>query len=296
MPAEVYVCDLDGTLLGPDARLSEFARWGLNQLVDAGVRLTVASSRRTVSMRALLAGVDLSLPVIELNGAFVSELTSGSHLASNVLPAALAGAVVQAFLATDSDPVLSAWDGARDRVYFGPRANAGTRWYIDEKRAYGDSTLAPCDDLHAVTQREQTAAITGFMAGAEAVALTAHLTELVGNAGIVYSAANYYCPGWTEIQVQHSKAEKGAAVPTLLDACGMTGAEVIACGDHLNDFGLFAVAKLRIAPANAHPRILELADEVVGPSDEDGVIRYLLDRHGIAEETNREAPTGIEPV
>jgi hydroxymethylpyrimidine pyrophosphatase-like HAD family hydrolase len=56
VPTEVYVCDLDGTLLGPDARLSEFSRRGLNQLLSAGVQLTVASSRRTVSMRPLLAG------------------------------------------------------------------------------------------------------------------------------------------------------------------------------------------------------------------------------------------------
>jgi 5-amino-6-(5-phospho-D-ribitylamino)uracil phosphatase len=81
-PTDLYVCDIDGTLLGPDARLSEFARDGLNELLAAGVQLTLASSRRTISMRSLFAGGDLSLPVIEVNGAFVSELHSGRHLAA----------------------------------------------------------------------------------------------------------------------------------------------------------------------------------------------------------------------
>lgn len=292
VPPDLYVCDLDGTLLGPDARLSEFARDGLNRLLDASVQLTLASSRRTVSMRALLAGVDLRLPVIELNGAFVSELESGRHLTSNLLPAPVAAIAVEAILATGSDPVLTTWDGVGDRVYFGPVANKASTWYIDEKRAYGDTQLTACDDTLAVTRRVEIAAITGFVADAEAASLTDRLTELVGDVAMVYSARNYYCPGWTEVQVQHLKAEKGAAVADLLATGGLEGADVIACGDHLNDLGLFSVAAHRIAPANAHPEILRRADEVVGPNSEDGVVRHLLDRHGIQPE----APTGIEPV
>lgn len=83
--AEVYVCDLDGTLLRSDGTLSAFSRQGLNRLLDAGIGLTVASARGTPGMRSLLAGVAIRLPVIELNGAFVSELESGRHLAGNVL-------------------------------------------------------------------------------------------------------------------------------------------------------------------------------------------------------------------
>ena len=43
----LYICDLDGTLLRSDATLSDFARDGLNRLIDAGARLTVASARGT---------------------------------------------------------------------------------------------------------------------------------------------------------------------------------------------------------------------------------------------------------
>lgn len=143
----LYICDLDGTLLRSDGALSEFARDGLNKLLGAGVRLTVASSRATPAMRALLAGVDLRLPVIEFNGAFISELQSGRHLASNVLSPSAACAAVEAILATGADPVVSTWDGSHDRVHFGDRLNEGTSWYVEEKRAYGDPRLRPCDDL-----------------------------------------------------------------------------------------------------------------------------------------------------
>jgi hydroxymethylpyrimidine pyrophosphatase-like HAD family hydrolase len=275
----IYVCDLDGTLLRSDGTLSDFAKHGLNQLLSDGVRLTVASSRGTPAIRALLAGVRLRLPVIEFNGAFVSELESGRHLVSNALPITAGCAAVETMLAIGADPVLSTWDGRRDRVHFGPRLNQGTSWYVEEKRAYGDPRLSPCEDLLAVARNEQLAAVTTFVPDLEAAALTERLHGLVGDAAVVYSAENYYCPGWTEVQVQQRSAEKGAAVPSLLAACDAVGASVIACGDHLNDLGLFAVATRSIAPANAHPAVLDRATEIVGSNDEDGIVRYLLDHY-----------------
>lgn len=275
----VYVCDLDGTLLRSDGTLSDFSRRGLNRLLDDGVRLTVASSRGTPAMRTLLAGVRLSLPVIEFNGAFISELDSGRHLVSNALSAAAACAAVDAMLATGSDPVLSTWDGARDRVHFGPRANEGTAWYVQEKRDYGDPRLFSCNDFLAVARREEVASVVAFAPDQEAATLEEELRERVGEMAIVHSAQNYYCPGWTELQVQDRGAEKGAALPSLLTACDAEGAEVIACGDHLNDLGLFAAATRSIAPATAHPAVLDRATEVVASNEEDGIVRHLLDHH-----------------
>jgi hydroxymethylpyrimidine pyrophosphatase-like HAD family hydrolase len=276
---QIYICDLDGTLLRSDGALSEFARGGLNELLSAGINLTVASSRATPAMRALLTGVDLRLPVIEFNGAFVSELESGRHLASTVLSNTAACAAVEAILATGADPVVSAWDGTRDRVHFGRRINEGTSWYVEEKRAYGDPRLTACDDLLGAAAREEVASVVGFVRDIEAAALNESLQEAVGGEAVVYCAQNYYCPGWSEVQVQHRAAEKGAAVPALLAACGAVGADVVACGDHLNDLGLFAAATHSIAPTNAHPAVLESATEVVESNDEDGVVRHLLDRH-----------------
>ena len=275
----IYICDLDGTLLGSDGALSEFARDGLNKLLSAGIRLTVASSRATPAMRALLAGVHLELPVIEFNGAFVSELASGRHLASNVLSKFAACAAVEAIIATGSDPVVSAWDGSRDRVHFGSRMNEGTGWYVEEKAAYDDPRLAACDDLLGAAGQEEVASVVGFVRDTEAAALSESLREAVGGEAVVYCAQNYYCPGWTELQVQHPAAEKGAAVPALLAACGAVGADVVACGDHLNDLGLFASATRSIAPANAHPTLLARATVIVGSNDEDGIVRHLLDCH-----------------
>jgi 5-amino-6-(5-phospho-D-ribitylamino)uracil phosphatase len=279
---EIYVCDLDGTLLRSDGTLSAFSRDGLNRLLEAGVRLTVASARGTPGMRSLLAGVEIRLPVIELNGAFVSEMASGRHLVANVLSAAEACATVEILLQTGNDPVISTWDGKRDGVHFGSRANESTAWYVEEKRRYRDPRLAPCDDLLRIAREEAVAQIATFALDAEAAALTERLREAVGQGAIVHSAANVYWPGWTEMTVQHRDAVKGAAIPDLLAACGSADSEVVACGDHLNDLSMFAAADHSIAPSNAHPEVLRCANEVVGSNDEDGVVCHLLQRNALA--------------
>jgi len=275
---EVVVCDLDGTLLGPDARLSRFAADGLRQLLAAGLPLTVASSRRTASMRTLLDGVELRLPVIEINGAFVSELGSGRRLVSNILDQATARAAIEVMVDAAADPVISAWDGSRDRVHFHSTLNEGSAWFVEGKRRYPEVTdLIVSDALAEVT--DPVAAVTGFVPDAEGGALVGRLQELLGESASVYGAANFYRHGWTEVQVQDPKAEKGAAVPSFLSEAGLEGSRVIACGDHLNDIGLLSVADVAVAPTNAHPRIRELADVVVGSNAEDGVIRWLLERY-----------------
>ncbi|HEY6549615.1 MAG TPA: HAD hydrolase family protein, partial [Solirubrobacterales bacterium] len=265
----IYICDLDGTLLRSDATLSAFARDGLNRLIEAGVQLTVASARATAGMRALLEGVWLQLPVIELNGAFVSELASGRHVASSVLSERDACAALEVILATGVDPVLSTWDGRRDRVHFGTRVNESIGWYVEEKKAYRDPRMTACGDLLAVARFEQVAQITTFALDHEAGSLTKELCAVLGADATVHGAPNLYRPGWTEITIQHRAADKGAAVPALLEACGALGAEVVACGDHFNDLSLFAVATQSVAPANAHPAVLEAATDVVASNDED---------------------------
>ncbi len=279
--APIHVCDLDGTLLRSDGTLGEYSRDGLCRLLEKGVRITVASARGTPGMRALLDGVPFELPVIELNGAFVSELESGRHLVSNTLAPAEACAAVGVILETGVDPVLSSWDGRRDRVHFGALGDESTSFYVTEKQAYGDPRLAPCEDFLAVAGREDVAQITTFALDAEADALVERLRRVIGADAAVHSQSNTYRPGWTEVLVQHRASQKGTAIPALLSACEAADAEIVACGDHLNDLGMFALAAHSIAPANAHPEVRASATEVVASNDEDGIVRHLLERHAL---------------
>ncbi|MFE9018917.1 HAD family hydrolase [Streptomyces sp. NPDC007808] len=273
----LHVFDLDGTLLRSDATLSAYARDGLNALLDAGTRLTVASARSAVAMRGLLAGVRLTLPVIELNGAFLTDLASGRHLAHRTLDEAAAATALDALAHLAAEPVLTTWDGTADRVLHGPCGNPALAWYVEEKRAYGDPRLTACADPRAAVAGTHTAAVITFVPDEEAKAAVTVLEEALGGTAGVLAAANRYVPGWTEIQVAHPQAEKGHAVGLLRRSTGLGRLPLTVYGDHLNDLPMFDVADRTVAPANAHPAVRARATAVTATNDEDGIVRHLLD-------------------
>lgn len=282
MTAPLYVSDLDGTLLCSDGTLSATARDGLNQLLDAGLAFTVATSRSAPAIRALLGGVRLTLPVVELNGAFITDLNSGRHVRRRMLAVEVADAAVRTLLEASLEPILTSWDGVDDHVYYhhGSQHNPGNAWYIAEKRAYGDPRLRRHEGLAEIAGTEQIATVTTFLPHSQATALADQLRLLLGDFALVISAPNGYVPGYSELQIAHPQAQKGSAVSRLRDSLGLADATLTVFGDHLNDLPMFDVADHAIATANAHPAVLARADRVVETNDDDGVVHFLLMEHG----------------
>jgi hypothetical protein len=121
MPA-LYISDLDGTLFRNDARLSAHSRNTLRELLADGVPFSVASARSVTSIRPLLRGLQLELPVIALNGAFLSDLETGRH--EVVIDPAVPEDLYRAILKFECIPLLATFDGAAERLYHREAASA----------------------------------------------------------------------------------------------------------------------------------------------------------------------------
>lgn len=70
----LYATDLDGTLLNQKAVVSENSVRILNELLDHGLMLTVASGRSPVTGLKLLESLHLRLPVALLNGGLIYDM------------------------------------------------------------------------------------------------------------------------------------------------------------------------------------------------------------------------------
>ena len=70
---KLYVTDLDGTFLNSNSELSDNAKGKLNKLISEGLNFTISTLRSIESIRPIFSGVNLQLPIIELNGAFITE-------------------------------------------------------------------------------------------------------------------------------------------------------------------------------------------------------------------------------
>ena len=67
----LYVSDLDGTLLGPDRKVSEESARLLNESIAEGALFSVATARTPATVGPLLKDVECTLPLIVMTGAAI---------------------------------------------------------------------------------------------------------------------------------------------------------------------------------------------------------------------------------
>ena len=91
---ELFISDLDGTLLNGNAEVTEFTRDTLNRLMAKGLNFTAATARTLASAGKILSGLDLKLPVILMNGVLIYDMTEKKYVKINSLSRELCGLII----------------------------------------------------------------------------------------------------------------------------------------------------------------------------------------------------------
>ena len=87
----------------------------------------------------------------------------------------------------------------------------------------------------------------------------------------------YISEGWHDeqqvydVNIGQANARKDIALKRLFGKYAIDASKMVAIGDGVNDIDVFTTVGYRIAVANAHPRLLELADEIVPSQEDDGL-------------------------
>ena len=273
MPEVLYVSDLDGTLLQDDATLSSHCRQVLTDLLARGLPFTVATARSLSSMQHILQGIELHLPVIEFNGAFLSDLATGEHLWINDLQQPVLDGVYEVLCSHGHTPFLSTFDGSHDWLYAPPPAHAGMQWYVDDRLAVADLRMRQVEDV-TIGLSERVVCLT-IIDRAPALAPVMRQLSAFGDAIDVNYWDNSYSPGWQWISVHDGRATKDKAVAELVKHAGLGDVAVTAFGDQANDVAMVRTAHRGVAVANAIAEVLAVADEIIGPNTQDSVPEYI---------------------
>ena len=270
----LYVSDLDGTLLNGSAGLSESGRARLTRLLEDGVEFTVASARGVASMRAILGGLPLRLPVIGFNGAYLSDLATGRHEIVNAIEPAIASDLHALIAGHGIPPLIATFSGREDLVYYAEPANDGMHWWLKDREASRDPRLRRLVDA-TLALREQVVCLTGIGPLALLTDIAARIRETFAGLIELHVFENWYSPGWHWLTVHDRRASKGQAVRELMRLRGLGDRRVVAFGDQTNDLALLAAADEAVAVRNAIPEVLAIATQVIGSNEEDSVIEYI---------------------
>lgn len=109
-----------------------------------------------------------------------------------------------------------------------------------------------------------------------------------GDADVIHARLDEFCRRFPEMTVvrndiyarfSHINYNKGTALAELTRLLGLTSAEVLAAGDHLNDMPMLKTefARYLVSPANAIPQVKELVKR------QGGFVSELSCGHGVAE-------------
>lgn len=271
----IYVSDLDGTLLQNDGTLSAYSRSKLIELIEGGVNITFASARSIASVKHILAGIPIRLPVIEINGSFISEFKTGKHLVVNDMENNLIEDAFRCITAFNCLPFVSTFDGEEDRLYYQSLPNDGMEWYYEDRVRCKDKRLERIGDIRD--------SFGDYVVGFTVINTRQQLVNLATKMGEDFSGRlemhffeNPYSPPWHWLTIHDKKACKSHATKEMLEYAGFDIEDLVVFGDNLNDINLFKMAPRAIAVKNSSDQIKKLAMEVIGSNEEDSVVKYII--------------------
>jgi Cof subfamily protein (haloacid dehalogenase superfamily) len=275
MMEKLYVSDLDGTLLRNDATLSDYSAGKLNELLQNGIHFTVASARSISSMQHMLRDIDFNLPVIEFNGAFISDLKTGKHEIINEIDRSIVKEIYSLTKSCQCVPFVSTFNGHEDRLYYDFTINAGMDWYKNDRVAMKDKRLRNCMKLEE-SFNDHVICFTIIDKRPILEKLRAEIQQTFAETVEIHLFENQYSPGWYWLTVHDYRSTKDQAIELLMERIGIDRKKLIVFGDNSNDIKMFKIANEAIAVENATDELKQYATKIIGTNEEDSVVKFIL--------------------
>ena len=269
----LLVSDVDGTLVTADKSLTDAAIRAAKKLNEAGVRLSLVSSRPPAGFAMLTDPLGLTAPIGAFNGGAILDL----HLAvieQTLVPADAARIALDTFAEFGVD----GWLFTNDTWYVSDVEGA----YVPKERR----TLArePVAVVSFAPFLGQVGKLVGSTKDFDALArCEGALQARLAGCATAKRSQRYY------LDVTPEGADKGHAVRRIAATLGIPLDEVAVIGDMANDLAMFAVAPYRIAMGNGIDELKAMASFVTQSNEEDGfaaaVERFILPRAAGASAT-----------
>lgn len=271
---KLIATDMDGTLFTSRHEISPATYTALANARADGCHLMLASGRPTRGLAHIAHrhGLDTGplgrarLSYSAFNGAVVTDAMTGEVVWERPID----GATAIAFLAHLRDfPVA-------------PTIPLGEVVYVDrddvvniELETLSNGQRAErVDDMAALAEELLAGGhhLPKILVAAEASVLESCardiLAPFIGRLDGLNSAPFY-------LEVTATGVDKGSALEHYCARLGIAPSEAVAFGDNHNDLSMLAAAGLGVAMGNGVPAALEIADEVTGSNDEDGIAAVL---------------------
>lgn len=275
-PETIFISDLDGTLLQPDARLSAETVRLLNKCISDCKLFTIATARTPATVSGILRDVEMRLPAIVMTGAAIWDKGTNTYSDLRYIDPHAVGQFVDLlhrkefpiFLFTLVDNVINIYHVGNglnniEREFIEERINSPyKRFHVDLD---GKESLPDTFD--------KTILCYGMQPTKESESVYRDALKIDNLRPQFYH--DIYGPEIGIMEAFSPKATKAEAVIRMKERTGAK--RVVVFGDNINDLPMFEIADVAVAVDNALPEVKAAADIVIGPNTENSVARFICE-------------------
>ncbi len=258
----LVVCDMDGTLLDVDSRVSPRNAAALRRAAEAGALVVIATGRPVVWLGPVIEAGFTGTAVC-MNGAVTYDIAADDIVASApLLPSAMLAFVesleqrVEVALAVERLGT-SARDFWAEDSYAHP-------WVVGGHRSA---------DRAALLANPVGKLLVRGAGDSRSLAVAARASA--AQAGVQDQLSITYSTDDGLIEVAAAGVNKGYALARLAAQWGIDAADTVAFGDMPNDLEMLSWAGHGVAMGNAHPDVTAVASEIAPHHGDDGVAAVL---------------------
>ena len=251
-------------MIAKNERVSPRVMNALSRAKERGVEIIPTTGRTRYT--ALFISEQLRPPatyLITSNGGLVMNDLTNEIISRRLLPVPLALQIIKAIVDAGSQPYVFE-DCVSDeielsRALYHPDLPSGA--WAEPPRYRPDGDL-----LHKLPF--EPISVSSFGDPAVIRPLVAHLRETLSEEVSIVESGTREAWG---VEVYVAGVDKRLGLEIMAKRLGITQSETMAIGDHMNDLGMLKWAGIGVAMGNAIPEVLEVADDVTGTAEDDGV-------------------------
>ncbi|MCE5284319.1 MAG: HAD-IIB family hydrolase [Pelosinus sp.] len=271
---ELFVSDLDGTLLNSVQKISVCSAAIINNLLAEGMQFSIATARGLESTAEILAPLSLTLPIIISNGAFVYDPRLRLTIKENLLGEKDAKTMLACLKERAVSVFVFTFDEKGERhIYYKEPLNRESGEYFADRVRQGDTRFRKITNYEDYSKEK----IFKLVAIGQELKLRPVYEALKTGSPLHFDFTQdiYSKAYWLEIA--HPEANKRDALRWLQHYIGAD--RLICFGDNLNDCPMFEIADVRLAMSNAHAGLKQMATRIIASNNENGVAEYLHKWH-----------------
>lgn len=271
---ELFVTDLDGTLLNSNKEVTNYSKGIINGLIDEGVNFTVATARTPATVVELLDGLNLKIPVALMNGVLIYDIKKQEYIDIKDINKEAVEKALAVFEKYDKNVLVY---GIKDNHLWVYHKEFQYAWEYDFYKERADKPLKTFMKVIDYREAIKESKIINFIVFDTFEKIKNINDELLEIKGLT---VNYYEDIYEDdcffLEAYSDEASKANGIKFLSKYVEHN--KLVCFGDNLNDIPMFELADEGYAMENAVNDLKKISYGTIGNCDEDGVARYLAQR------------------